>query len=49
MPLKTLQAPKLLADVLLSPFGGRDPVSNRPRRIVPDVLLMPTLKLSNPV
>lgn len=49
MPHKALQASKLLADVLLSPFDGRDPVSDRPRRIVPDVLLMPALQLGNPI
>ena len=31
------QRAELLADVLFSPFGGHDPVSDRPRRIMPDV------------
>lgn len=35
--------------MLLPTFGGRNPMSDGPRRIVPDVLLMSALKLSNPV
>ena len=40
---------KLVTYVCLSAFGGRDPMTRGPRRIVPDVLLVPTFKLSNPI
>jgi hypothetical protein len=33
----------------LSTFGSCDPMSDGPRRIVPDVLPMPALKLGDPV
>src|SRR5580658_2186138 len=35
--------------MLISALGGCDPMPVRPRRIVPDMLLMPALQISNPV
>jgi hypothetical protein len=55
-PVKTLsivsrahETPQLMADMCPSAFCGGDPMAVSPRRIVSDVLLMSTLKLSNPV
>jgi hypothetical protein len=42
-------AAKFMADVRFSTFSRRYPVVRGPRRILSDMLLVPTLKLSNPV
>jgi hypothetical protein len=49
IPRKALQASKLMADMRLPTFRSRDPVSDYPRRIVADMLLMPALQIGNPV
>jgi hypothetical protein len=38
-----------MAYVRSSAFERRDPVAINPRRVMPDVLLMPALKLGNPI
>jgi hypothetical protein len=43
------QTRQFIAEMGLSPYGGRDPVVLSPRRIMPDVLLMPTLKVGDPI
>lgn len=42
-------APEQMADVCLPASGGSDPMAHGPGRIVADVLLMATLKFSDPV
>src|SRR6516164_5515458 len=43
------QAQQFVANMCFPALGGRDPMSFSPRRIMADVLLMPTLQLSNPI
>jgi hypothetical protein len=43
------QAKQFVANMCFPARGGRDPMSFSTRRIMADVLLMPTLQLSNPI
>jgi hypothetical protein len=43
------QAQQFVANVSFPAFGGRDPMPFNPRRIMADVLLMPTLKIGDPI
>jgi hypothetical protein len=46
---RTNQTPQLEAEVIKPPLGRCHPMPMSPRRIVPDMLLMPALQLGNPI
>ena len=47
--LLTFQAVELHAESGVTTLGGRDPLAHLPRRVVPNVLAMPTRQLGHPV